>query len=188
MADTDVLIENFSNHRTEGTATAKLTGRFQGSGQTLVTATFRPEVNGPDFDVNARIENADMTRMNDLLRATAKFDVVSGVFSVYSELHVKNGWVHGYVKPLFKDLHVYGKEQDVDKTLGQKVKEKAIDVASKVLKNHPRKEVATVVPIDGPLENPKASTWETLIGLIRNAFIKAILPGFERESQRLVRR
>jgi hypothetical protein len=37
-----------------------------------------------------------------------------------------------------------------------------------------------VVPLSGPLENPKAGTWATLIGLVRNAFIKAILPGFER--------
>jgi hypothetical protein len=37
-----------------------------------------------------------------------------------------------------------------------------------------------VTPVSGPLENPKASTWQTLTGLVRNAFVKAILPGFER--------
>jgi hypothetical protein len=187
MSDTDLVIENFSNHRTEGTATARLTGRFLGSGQTLVTAAFRPETNGPDFDVNARIVDTDLKRMNDLLRAHAKFDVSSGLFSVFSELRVKDGRVQGYVKPLFKDLDVYAKAQDEDKGFGQKLKEKAIDVAGKILKNRPRKEVATVAPIEGPLENPKASTWETLVGLIRNAFIRAILPGFERERERVAR-
>ena len=102
------------------------------------------------------------------------------MFSVYSELSVKNGRVEGYVKPLFRDLNVYGAAQDEDKSLGQKLKEKAVDVISKVLRNRPREEVATVVPVSGPLENPKASTWETLIGLVQNAFIKAILPGFDR--------
>jgi hypothetical protein len=173
-------MENFSNQRTEGTATATLTGRFMGSGATAVTATFRPEINGPDFDVNARIENTDLKAMNDLLRAHAKVDVASGVFSVYSELSVKNGRVEGYVKPLFRDINVYGAAQDEDKSLGQKLKEKAVDVIGKVLRNRPREEVATVVPVSGPLENPKASTWQTLIGLVQNAFIKAILPGFDR--------
>jgi hypothetical protein len=32
-----------------------------------------------------------------------------------------------------------------------------------------------------------ASTWEALVGLVRNAFFKAILPGFERELSRLRR-
>src|SRR5206468_11178822 len=72
--------------------------------------------------------------------------------------------------------------------LGQKIKEKAIDIAGKVLKNRSTKDVATVAPIAGPLENPKASTWETLVGVLRNAFIKAILPGFERERARLTKK
>ena len=182
MTDTNLLVENFTNHRTEGTATAKLTGRFLGSGATLVTASFRPETNGPDFDVNARIENTDMKRMNDLLRAHAKFDVASGNFSVFSEVKVKNGRVDGYVKPLFKDLDVYDKEQDQEKKFTQKVKEKAVDIAGKLLKNRRTKDVATVAPIAGPLENPKANTMETLTALLKNAFIRAIQPGFEREA------
>ena len=187
MADTNLVIENFTNHRTEGTATARLTGRFQGSGETLVTAAFRPETNGPDFDVNARIVNTDMKRMNDLLRAHAGIDVESGVFTVFAEVGVKNRRVDGYVKPLFRDLDVYSEAQDEDKSFGRKLKEKVVDLAGKILKNRPRKEIATVAPIEGPLENPQAGTWETLVGLIRNAFIRAILPGFEREVERAAR-
>src|SRR5688572_8589527 len=88
LADTNLVIENFSNQRTEGTATARLDGRFMGSGVTTVRATFRPETNGPDFDLVAGIENTDLKALNDLLRAHAKIDVVSGVFSVYSEVTV----------------------------------------------------------------------------------------------------
>jgi Domain of Unknown Function (DUF748) len=188
LANTNLVIDNFTNQKSEGMGTLRLTGRLQGSGQTLVTLTMRAENHGPDFDLNARIENTDLRQMNDLLRATAKVDVDSGLLTVYSEATVKNGYVNGYVKPLFKDLKVYGKEKDQDKTFGQKVKEKAIDVASKVLKNHPRKEVATVVPISGPVENPRAGTWPTIAGLVRNAFFKAILPGFERERAQVARR
>jgi hypothetical protein len=180
LADTELVMENVSNHRAEGTATAALTGRFMGSGVTTVRATFRPEIKGPDFEVDARIENTDLRTMNDLLRAHADVDVVSGVFSVYSELRVKNGRVDGYVKPLFHDLNVYSEGQDEDKSFGQKLKEKAADLVGTVLKNRPRDEVATVTPISGPLDNPEAGTWQTLIGLVRNAFVRAILPGFER--------
>jgi hypothetical protein len=94
---------------------------------------------------------------------------------------VKNGRVQGYVKPIFKDLDVYDKEQDQDKPLGKKLKEKAADVVAKVFKNRKSEEVATIARLEGPLENPKASTWEVLVNLVRNAFIRAILPGFERQ-------
>jgi hypothetical protein len=183
LAATNLDVENFANQLTEGTAAARLTGRFMGSGETTVTASFRPETNGPDFEVNARIENTDLRRMNDMLRAHAKVDVTSGLFSVYSELRVKNGRMDGYVKPLFRDLKVYTPEQDEDKGLGQKIKERAADIAAKVLRNRPREEVATVAPIAGPLQDPKASTWQTLVGLVQNGFFKAILPGFLREQQ-----
>jgi hypothetical protein len=168
--------------------TAHLSGRLQGNGATTATLTMRAENHGPDFDFMARVEDVDLRSLNDLLRATAKFDVASGLMSVYSEMGVKNGRVQGYVKPLFKDLKAYDKDKDQDKSFGQKVKEKAVDVASKLLKNRPRKEVATVVPISGPLDSPNAGTWPTLVGLIRNAFVKAILPGFEREREQVATR
>jgi len=62
------------------------------------------------------------------------------------------------------------------------VKEKAIDVASKILKNHPRKDVATKADISGPLDSPQTSTWQVLVRLVQNAFFRAILPGLEREA------
>jgi hypothetical protein len=183
LTDTNAVLTKFSNQKNEGYGHAKLTGRFMGSGATTVDATFNPETKGPDFAVNVKVENTDMQRMNDMLRAHGKFDVVSGVFSLYSELAVKNGRVEGYVKPLFRDLKAYAKEQDEDKTFGQKVKEKAIDLAGKILRNRPRKEVATVANVAGPISDPKANTWEVLVKLIQNAFIKAILPGFDREIE-----
>jgi hypothetical protein len=188
LADANLVIENFSNHRTEGTATARLAGRFMGSGATTVRATFRPETKGPDFDLDVRVENTDLKSMNDLLRAHAKVDVVSGVFSVFSEMRVAEGRIKGYVKPLFRDLDVHDEVQDRDKSFGSKLKEKAVDLIGKVLRNEPRDEVATVVPVEGQVKNPNASTWETLMGLLQNAFFRAILPGFEREQARASRR
>jgi Domain of Unknown Function (DUF748) len=178
----NLTLKKFSNQKDEGYGHAMLTGRFMGSGATTVDATFRPETKGLDFALNAKIENTDMREMNDLLRAHAKFDVVSGIFSVFSEMRVHDGRIDGYVKPLFSDLKVYDKDKDAEKTFGTKVKEKAVDIAAKVLKNRPRKEVATKADISGPLQNPQSSTLQALVGLVQNAFLKAILPGFEREA------
>jgi Domain of Unknown Function (DUF748) len=187
FSDTDLVFENFTTRFTEGTATARLTGRFMGSGATAINATFRPDSKGADFHLEASIEDTDLKAMNDLFRAHAKVDVASGAFSVFAEAGVKSGLSQGYVKPLFRDLSLYGPQQDDEQSLGQKFKERVSDLVAKVLRNRSRQEVATVVPIAGPLENPKANTWEALVSLLRNAFDKAILPGFERERLGLKR-
>jgi Domain of Unknown Function (DUF748) len=187
ISDTQADIKNLSNHSTEGTATATLRGKFMGSGATVLSANFRPEKNGPDFDLAVRVENTDMRAMNDLLRAYGKFDVVSGLFSLYAELAVKNGQVQGYIKPLFRDLKAYDKRQDKEKSAFRKLYEKLVGGVSKLVENEPRSEVATKAEIKGRLDNPKASTWEVLVNLIRNAFFKAILPGFDEELTRLAR-
>jgi hypothetical protein len=178
LSDIDAQLENVTSRLTEGTMMARATALFMGTGKTVVTATVRPEAAGPDFDLSARIEAADVRRMNDMLRAHADIDVASGLFSVYSELHVKNGHVAGYVKPLIHDLNVYEPRQDREKSVGQRLKEKAADIVGRLLRNRPRQDVATVAPIAGPLQHPKADTWETMVNLVQNAFFEAILPGF----------
>jgi hypothetical protein len=75
LANAWLHLENFSNQLTDGAAVARLQGRFMGSGQTVVVATFRPETFGPDFDVDLKIENTDMRSLNDILRTYGKFDV-----------------------------------------------------------------------------------------------------------------
>jgi hypothetical protein len=188
LSHASLAIENFSNQKSEGLGVATLTGRFMGTGDTAVKATLRPETRGPDLEVDARIENTDMRAMNELLLAHGNFDVASGFFSVFSQMRVKDGRISGYVKPLFRDLQVYEKEQDREKSLGRRLRERVVDLAGKILKNRPRKEVATVARIEGPLEDPKADTRQVVLNLIRNAFIKAILPGFERESEMVAKR
>ena len=113
-----------------------------------------------------------------------EFDVVQGLFSVYTEMRVKNRAVRGYVKPLFRELDVYDTRQDQAKGLFQKLYEAVVGGVSDLLENIPRDEVATKAELTGPLENPQTSTWQTLANLIQNAFFRAILPGFEREYGR----
>jgi hypothetical protein len=181
LANTNLVLKNFSNQKSEGIGVAALTGKFMGSGDALVKATFRPEVKGPDFEVDARVENTDLRALNDVLRAYAKIDVADGIFSLYTEMKVKDGYVHGYVKPLFRDLQVYSPEQDKDKAFSAKVKEKVLSGVAKILRNRPRKEVATVVDISGPVGDTKTNSLHAVLRLVENAFFKAILPGFERQ-------
>jgi hypothetical protein len=39
------------------------------------------------------------------------------------------------------------------------------------------------IDLNGTLKDPNVSNWQALVEVVRNAFIKAILPGFDREVQ-----
>jgi hypothetical protein len=86
-----------------------------GTGETKARGTFRPETNSPDLDLSICIDRTQMRAMDDLLQAYGNFDVVAGLFSLYSELSVKNRQIQGYVKPLIKDLTAYDRRQDREK-------------------------------------------------------------------------
>jgi len=181
LADTDLRLTNLSNQFLQGPAKAQLQGKFMGSGITAATAQFRPEKNGPDFDLNLKIEETKLAAMNDLFRAYGDFDVTEGTFSFYSELQIKDGAISGYVKPFFKDMKVYDRRQDKEKKLFQKLYEIMVGGVAKLLERTPSEEVATKADISGMVERPRMSTWQIMVGLVRNAFFKAILPGFEKE-------
>jgi hypothetical protein len=184
VTDVNAEVDHFSNElkRLEGgDAVVKVTGRFMGTGQTVVAGTFRPERPNPDFDLDVRIVKTQLKSFNDVLRAYADMDLNKGAFSFFSELSIKNGQVNGYVKPMFKDVEVYDPKQDTDKALTKKIYEAVVGGVADLLKNKDDEHIAAEADITGPVPNPRADTWQIVGTLIQNAFFKAILPGLEKE-------
>jgi hypothetical protein len=180
ISDLELDVNNLSNRLEEGTGAVKLTGKFMGSGSTVVTAAFRPEQPRPDLDLYVKIVRTNVEAFNDVLRAYGDMDAHRGMFAFFSEISVKNDQIHGYVKPLLKDVDVYDPGQDKDKPLTKKVYEAVVGGVLELFENKPRNEAATVTDLSGPVENPRANTWQVVGNLVQNAFFKAILPGFER--------
>src|SRR5262249_29991681 len=169
LSDAEVEVKNLSNQSSEGSSEINLRGKFMGSGPTLAHATVRAGDKGPNFDLALRITDTDMVAMNDIFRAYGKFDIAAGQFSFFSELGVKDGRIDGYMKPLFRGLKVTDSRPDDEKSAFRKLYVKLVGGVAKLLENHPRKEVATVTPVSGRLDDPKTSTWQVIVNLARNA-------------------
>jgi hypothetical protein len=133
------------------------------------------------MDIDVKIEETQLTAMNDLLRSYANLDVAAGTFSFYSELHIKDDAISGYVTPFFKDLKVYDRRMDRDKSVSHKMYKMLVGGVARLLKGGPKGEVAAKVAISGTLNKPHTSNWQIIGQLIRNAFIKTIIPGFDKE-------
>lgn len=187
LSDASASLTNLSSLPTGETAVATVRGKFMGSGPASLDLKILPARPGPDFNLAVQIDDTDLTTMNDLLRAYGKFDVTAGEFSLYSELRARDRQVNGYVKPLFQDMTVYDPKQDREKSALRKAYEAVVGGVGKILQNRPREEVATRVELSGRLDNPNTSTLAAVVGLVQNAFFKAILPGFDAQLRRFRR-
>jgi Domain of Unknown Function (DUF748) len=181
LTDADLILEHYSSQLREGPASMVIRGKFMGTGDTQITGIMKPPQDSPDVDLKIKIASTQVRSMNNMLRAHGKFDVVGGLFSCYAEIRLDDGSIRGYVKPLVRKLNVYDTEQDKSKTAMDKVREGAIEDLSTLLENVPRDEVATKADVSGSTKQPRTETVQIVVGLIQNAFFKAILPGFERE-------
>ena len=183
MSDTDIALKNLSNHQRQGTADVALHGKFMASGNTRMVGRFLPSRQGPALNMNLAIEHTDMTSMNDILRAYGGFDVAAGQFSLFSELNVKDGSVNGYIKPMFGGLAVYDYRKDRNTPVLHQAKELLIGSASHLFRNSRTQQVATEVDLNGKLSSPGISRWQAIGQILHNAFIEAIVPGFDRATR-----
>jgi flagellar basal body rod protein FlgC len=181
VSDMNLRATNLSNHLSAGPAKLRFGGKLMGSGDTTLTGVLRPEHQGPNFDFDLASSDTDLTSLNDLLRAYGKFDVASGRVSVFSQVTVKNHYVNGYIKPLFTDVKVYDAQKDAKKPFLHQSYELAIGGVAKLLKNRSTQQVAAKIDISGPVNTPNLSAWQAIGQFLGNAFINAIVPGFDRE-------
>jgi len=132
------------------------------------------------FDMNAEVKNVNLVLLNDFLKAYGKFDVHRGNFGLYSEVATKNGRFRGYVKPIIKNLDVVGPEDRKD-AFFQKIWESLVGAAGVIFRNQRKDQVATKVPLEGSLNDPKSNTLDAIWEVLKNAFIQALLPSVDNQ-------
>jgi len=177
---------NMSNRiaslRSKG-AVFRLGGRFMGGGTARLDATFRPGAPEADLGAELAIEHARLPAFNDLLLAYKRPDVAGGTVSVYSQIAVKQSRIHGYVKAMFDDIKLDDPGKDRKRSLGTRLKEKLIGGLAEMLENKKSDALATRAEITGTLSSPKVDTGQLYSSILRNAFWKAIQPGFDRAAR-----
>jgi hypothetical protein len=175
LSDANLRLEHVSNQGALGRASGSLSGKFMGSGATQISLNLAPNGTHLDMDLAVKIEGTDLRTLNDFLRANAGFDVGGGQFALYSQDTIRQGYLTGYIKPLFTNLQIPNPRTHPHKPLGQRIKERMIQALASILQNPARHEVGTVVNLSGPLISPKYSSWQALGGILRNAFFQPLL-------------
>lgn len=135
----------------------------------------------PDFNVDFKLENANLTSLNTFTDAYANFDFEEGVFSVYSEVIMEDGSYKGYVKPILDNVDIIKKGSDKDKTLLNRGWQLFLDSTLGIFKNHKKNRFATKAPISGNIQENNVNGWKAFINTIKNAFFKVFSKEIDEE-------
>lgn len=182
MTNTDVLATNLRNaYDSTSVLPASIKANAEVYDGTLdFNMKLNPLAEVPTFDMNAELKNTNLVKLNDFFQAYANVDVNKGTLGIYTEVAAKDGKFDGYVKPLLKDLDVLGKEDKKD-NIFRKLWEGFVGVAGGVFENPKEDQVATKIPFEGDVKDPKANIWYTIAHVLQNAFIRAIQPSLDHE-------
>lgn len=137
-----------------------------------------PASRPPAFDFTLAVKKISLPEVNPLLRAQFGMDVDEGVFELVAEATSAAGGFNGYVKSFVKDLKMgptHGKKGGPVKV----IKEAVVGAVAALLKNKNTDKVAAKIPFEGRYDDPNMDVWEAFFSVLRNAFVKALMPTFE---------
>jgi hypothetical protein len=157
---------------------------FQGQAAVLKTGSARlngtidPFAGRPAFDLNLTVKNVRLPEVNPWLRQYIKADAEDGEFELYTELAAKDGRFTGYAKPIMRDVNIYSSKEEEDNPL-RRLWEGIVDFAAEIVEDEGSDQIAARVPFSGTVENPDAGMFETIVSVLKNAFVSAFARSLE---------
>ena len=159
-------------------ATFDVRGSVLGDAPLYVQGRVNPLESQPTFDVNLSVEQVKLPKVNPWLQEYIKADAASGDFQLYMEIAAADGKFKGYAKPIMQNVELASTEDRNDTAL-RKLWEGLVDFAAKVFENDDEEQVAARVPFSGTIDNPETSLLETIVSVVRNAFVGAFAQSLE---------
>lgn len=123
---------------------------------------------------NVALRGWKVAELYELEKAHTQLQTPTGTLDMFAEFKVENGRISGGVKPVLKNVEVRPAEEG----LGTKIKAWVADTALDLFEDEKRDAVATVVPIQGHIDDPQAQVVPTVLSIVRNAFVQGIASGF----------
>lgn len=180
---TQVNVEgsDFSNTRSptdSKAATINATGLLEGKSPLKIRSKVESSARNPTFDARASLESLPLTSLNDLFEGYGSFDVQRGSGAFYMVLNANNGKVSGSLKPIIKDIEIFDLDEE-DRPLVSTFWEASVGALAEVFENQRTGEIATIVPLEGDMKKVEGDRWDAFVGIVRNAFFKAVKPGWD---------
>lgn len=171
-------VENFATRRElsqDRPLTLAFRARVQRTGRLALFVNAQPLANPLWFAGEARLEGLDTRDLYEFLDARAGVQMPRGVFECYVSFECKENHIVGAVKPLIENADIEAPSGDI----GSKLRAALMDAGLKLFSDRvpDRNAAATVIPIDGRLDDPQSQLAPTIMTLLRNAFVEGLAAG-----------
>jgi hypothetical protein len=171
-------ITNVADKGKETFADFRATAQVLDGGSAKIAGSVDPLDSKPTFDVNLQVNDVKLPQVNPWLREYIKADAEAGDFELYLELAAADGKFQGYAKPVLRNVNIYSSEEPEKNPL-KRIWEGLVEFAANVLENDEKEQVAARIPFTGTIENPETSILETIVSVLRNAFVSAFARSLE---------
>ena len=181
----NAAITNLTNiDRTRGPSYTQIeaTGMVVNEAPVEFFASLDPLGDFHDFDMDLRISELNLIRLNSLTQAYANFDFESGVGSFVMELEATDAQLSGYARPLLDEVEILNIEETLEEEgVLKTIWEGAVAGLSWLFRNHPEDRIGAQIEIQGTLDQGDISAWQAFVSILRNAFVEAYDERFDRE-------
>jgi hypothetical protein len=171
-------ITNVADKGKETFADFRTTAQVLDGGSATVSGSVDPLGAKPTFDVNLQVQNVKLPQVNPWLREYIKADAEAGDFELYLEIAAADGKFQGYAKPVLRNVNIYSSEEPEKNPL-KRIWEGLVEFAANVLENDEKEQVAARIPFTGTIDNPETSIMQTIVSVMRNAFVSAFARSLE---------
>ncbi len=171
----ELTLENFATRpaltRGEPTVLAAR-GTLQKTGRISVFATADPLAKRVTFAGQGRLEDLHLDEISDVIGAHSDVTPSKGTLNMSVRFRAEDGRVTGGVRPVLQGVDTKAAKPG----LLAKIESALADAALSLFKNDVPGEhaVATTIPISGTVNDPHAQPIPTVIGVLRNAFVRGL--------------
>ncbi|MCW8109026.1 DUF748 domain-containing protein [Alteromonas ponticola] len=180
LHDIDLIAQNLVNSRD---LSRDLVARVQAQGQTEDAGTLKfhasldPSTKNPTFDIDAQAEGVALVNFKNFLDTYAPFDLEAGSLDLALELASDNGKISGYAKPVLHNVEVFSWKGDIEEDgdgFFEGLTEMLSAFVTEIFENQSEDQIATRIPIEGSIEEPDTAIIPSILGILKNAFIRAM--------------
>ncbi len=179
IIDLDATLENLSTRASlakgEPTIIAVF-GIIQKTARVTAWVSMDPLAKGLFFSGRFKIDALPLVDLKGLISSKTGLQFDRGTLDVFAQFDCNDGNLSGGIKPLIKNGHVVQGKPGLINLLKTVLADVALGVLSDDVPG--RDAVATVIPISGRITKPDIQVGVAVIGLIRNAFVQAVMESY----------
>jgi hypothetical protein len=177
LHELEVSLENAATRRRllEGLPSLmSLAGRVQRTGRLSAFVTANPFGRAVEFSGRAAVTGLDLRELGPLLPARAGVRAPSGQGSLFMVFASRDRRIRGAVKILLENVALEATRPG----FGPWLKAHTLDLVIDLFEQGPPERFATVVPIEGTLQNADTQVWPAVLGVLYNAFVQGLSGGY----------